>query len=80
MDGVQGLSRIPGSNQVTERNAGGNKQQADAFARAMQQRGEAGDGAATEREPEPPLRRGLQPRGRISRNDHGEAMHVDVIA
>jgi len=80
MDGVQGLSRIPGSHQVTERNAGGNQQQADTFRRAMQQHADAGDGTAAEREPDPSMRRRLQPRHRISRNDEGEAMHVDVLA
>ena len=78
MDGVNGLSRVYGSNPVTERNAGGRQQQADAFRRAMQEDGQ--DGTAAEREPEPPVRRGLQQRGPNGRKQDGEAHHVDVVA
>ena len=84
MDGVQRLTGIAGATQVHERNAGSQnrQQQADAFREAMQEQAASGDGAANaaEREPAPPLRRALQPRGGISRNQQGEAQHVDVIA
>ena len=76
MDGVTGLSRVFGSNQVQER-AGGGQQQAEAFRRAMQERE---DGTAREREPEPPIRRGLQPNPQDGRKQIGEAHHIDVVA
>jgi hypothetical protein len=78
MDGVTGLSRILGSDRVNERNSSQNKQQqADAFHEAMQQHS---DGTATEPEPEPPVRRRLQPNDQDGRNLEGEAHHVDVVA
>ncbi len=76
MDGVTGLSRIYGSTPVHERK-GGNQQQADAFRQAMQ--GNEG-GTAAEREPEPPMRRALQPNRPDGRKQDGEAHHVDVVA
>jgi len=76
MDGVTGLSRVFSSNQVQERAAGG-QQQADAFRRAMQ---EHDGGTAAEREPEPPMRRGLQPNPNNGRKQVGEAHHIDVVA
>lgn len=78
MDSVSRLSQVYGSNPVSDRNAGGKKQQAEAFQRAMQEGGD--DGTAAEREPEPPVRRGLQQRGLNSRKQDGEAHHVDVVA
>jgi len=76
MDGVTGLSRIFGSNQVQER-AGGGQQKTDAFRRAMQEHvGET----ARKREPEPPVRRGLQPNPQNGRKLAGEAHHIDVVA
>ena len=84
MNGVPGLSRIAGTPHVGERNAGSQnqQQQADAFREAMQEHATAEDGAsAADRQPgQAPVRRGLQPHGGISRNQQGEAMHVDVIA
>ena len=80
MDGVRGLSGITGAPLVGERSAGNQQQQADAFREAMQEQA-TGDGTAAEREPaKTPMRGALQPRGVISRNEQGEAMHVDVIA
>jgi hypothetical protein len=76
MDGVTRLSGVFGSHQVHER-AGGGQQQADAFRRAMQ---ESEDGTAPEREPEPPIRRGLQPQPANGRKLVGEAHHIDVVA
>lgn len=77
MNGVTRTSGVVGSHQVHERQAGGQQQQADAFRRAMQ---EHGDGTAAEREPEKPVRRGLQRHPPIGRKDEGEAHHVDVVA
>ena len=76
MNEVTGLSRAFGSNQVQER-AGGGKQQADSFHRAMQ---EHSDGTAAEREPEKPMRRGLQPIRPNGRKLGSEAHHIDVVA
>ena len=80
MDGVQGPQRIPGSPQITDRNARGSKQQADAFQQAMQQQGEPPEQKPDESAAQAALRRALQRRARISRNEQGEATHVDVIA
>ncbi|MFT4515664.1 MAG: hypothetical protein ACI89X_001099 [Planctomycetota bacterium] len=76
MDGVTGLSRVFGSKQGQGRN-GGSQQQADAFREAMQ---EHHDGTAAEREPEPPMRRGLQPNAPNGRKPESEEHHVDVVA
>lgn len=76
MDGVTGPTRIFGSNTVQERK-GGTKQQKDAFQQAMQ---EHHDGTAAEKEPDPPMRRGLQQTGPNGRKLEGEAHHVDVVA
>ncbi|MGK0154033.1 MAG: hypothetical protein ACI9SE_000984 [Neolewinella sp.] len=76
MNGVTRLSGVFGSNQVQERN-GGSQQQADAFREAMQ---EHHDGTAAEREPDPPMRRGLQPNAPNGRKLDSEEHHVDVVA
>tara|TARA_R110002072_G_scaffold174303_5_gene329510 strand:+ start:9165 stop:9395 length:231 start_codon:yes stop_codon:yes gene_type:complete len=76
MDGVTGLSRIYGSKQVHERNGGG-QQQAEAFQRTMH---EQHDGTAAEQEPDPPMRRRLQPNPNNGRKLDSEAHHVDVVA
>ena len=75
MDPVRNLPAVPGTRPVSERQPG--KREADAFRRAL---GDQGDGTAAEREPEQPMRRGLQPRPRPGRNQEGTSMHVDVIA
>ena len=76
MDGVTGLSRVFGSNTVHERK-GGSQQQAEAFQQAMH---DHQDGTAAEREPDPPMRRGLQQTPLNGRKLDGEAHHVDVVA
>lgn len=75
MDGVTGLSRVYGVTQAHD-HAGGNQQQADAFRQAMKEE----DGTATEREPEPPMRRALQQSSLNGRKHDSEAHHVDVVA
>lgn len=77
MDSVGRTQGIVGSNQVHERQAGGNKQQADAFRRAMEEHAAGGERPT---ESETPVRRELQRRPPISRRDEGEAHHVDVVA
>ena len=47
----------------------------DHFRQAMEEQG-----AQPEREPEPPVRRGLQPKPPIGRRGEGEGLHVDVVA
>ena len=78
MDPIRPLSGIPTPPAVGERKGGG-QGSADAFQRAMQERG---DDRADERHaaPERPLRRPLQRQGRSDRRDGGEAMHIDVVA
>ena len=80
MDPVRSLGVVFSGTRVQERAAGGNKQQADAFRKALQRDGgPAPEGEAAPNEP--PVRTGLQPRPRESRRDDGTtARHVDVIA
>lgn len=96
MEPLRALTAVPGSLQVGERRAGGGRQHADAFRRALEQEG-AGHGAPqdTRQEPRPDARspadtgvapgaargaRALQREASASRKDDGKALHVDVLA
>ncbi|MBM4063229.1 MAG: hypothetical protein FJ265_19350 [Planctomycetes bacterium] len=75
MDALRGLPAVPGVVPVQERNPGGNKANAEAFRRALQQQG--GEDEATDR----PVRPALQPRPGIGRKDGAATSHhVDVLA
>ncbi len=81
MEGIRHLGAVPAPPGVQERNAGGNRQQADAFRKALEQHGQPqGDGAPDRPPPEPAVRRALQLRADAGRKHDGDAMHVDVIA
>ena len=82
MEAVHGPTGVFGTNRVSERNAGGNKQNAEAFRRALtEERGQSGDRADEQRATrERPLPRRLQQRDAADRREPGQAVHVDVIA
>jgi hypothetical protein len=72
MDPVRGLAAVPSGMAVGERQANGNKRQADAFRRALQDVAPpAKEGAV------PPT---LQPKPPLGRKSEGTARYVDVIA
>jgi hypothetical protein len=75
MEPVRALASVPGAFTVRERQAGGNRQAADAFRRALQQQ-HRGDAPETD---EASVRPGLQPRAADGRKE-SVARHVDVIA
>ena len=79
MEPVRSSPGIIGGNRVNERGAGGNKGDAEAFRRALQQ-GAAGSAEKGKGE-EAPMRARLQSRPVVVRKDDGAtARHVDVIA
>ena len=79
MEPVRSLPGVVGGNRVNERAAGGNKGDAEAFRRALQQ-GAAGTAVAG-KGGEAPMRARLQSRPGGGRKDDGTAArHVDVIA
>lgn len=86
MDGIQGPSRITTSPNVRERAAGGGKQDPRAFQQALDQQPDpqpdqhSEAGRPQESASEAALRRALQRRARIGRNNDGEGRHVDVVA
>ena len=82
MEPVRSLNSVLGSIRVNERNAGGNKREAEAFRRALEQ--ETGDSKRDgEGKPgrETPVRSPLQQKAAADRRDEGTPpRHVDVIA
>jgi hypothetical protein len=72
MDSLRSVGLVPGGIPVGDRQAGGNKRQADAFRRALQEQAPARQ--------EAPMRPGLQPSGQDGRKNDGIARYVDVIA
>jgi hypothetical protein len=70
MDSVRSLAGVTGSVAVQDRNAGGNKRDAEAFQKALRQEGGA----------EKPVRTELQRRPPSGRKNDGIAHHVDVVA
>lgn len=76
METVRSLPGVLGTARVQERNAGGNRGNAEAFRKALQQEGAAESGGK-----DAPMRTRLQPRPAASRKEPVEnARHVDVIA
>ena len=79
MEPVRSLPGIVVGNRVHERAAGGNKGDAEAFRRALQQG--AADTAENGKREEAPMRARLQSRPDAGRKDDGAtSRHVDVIA
>jgi hypothetical protein len=73
---VRSLTPVGGLGAVQERQ-GGNRRQADAFRRALQQEGDDSGSTAAETS----VRTGLQPQRPSSRNQtNGPGHHIDVLA
>lgn len=70
MESVRSLAGVVGGVRVQDRNAGGNKADAEAFRKALQQQGS----------PEKPVRTELQRHPPVGRKNDGNARHVDVVA
>ncbi|MBL8748111.1 MAG: hypothetical protein JNK78_03055 [Planctomycetes bacterium] len=79
MDPVRGLAGVDASMRVQDRAAGGNKKDAEAFRRALEQEGGDGD-AGRPPEEKTPMRTRLQPQAPTSRKVERNTRHVDVIA
>lgn len=76
METVRSLPGVLGTTRVQERNAGGNRGNAEAFRKALQQEGSAEGGGE-----DAPMRTRLQPRPAASRKEPVvNARHVDVVA
>lgn len=78
MEPLRAVPPTTGPAAVQERQAGGNRRQADAFRQALQQ--QAGGQREASADPEPALRSRLQVAAVAGRKDQGTARHVDVIA
>ena len=74
MEPLRSLPPIAGGARVQERAAGGNRQQAEAFRKALQEEG----GQA--KQEEAPMRRQLQKQPPAGRKEIVNARHVDVLA
>lgn len=70
MESVRSLAGVTRGVAVQDRNAGGNKADAEAFRKALQQEG------GTEK----PVRTELQRQPPASRKSDGNSRHVDVVA
>ena len=78
MEPLRAIAAPTGPLTVHERQAGGNRQKADAFRQALQQ--QTGGQRETPAEREAALRSRLQVAAAGGRKDEGTARHVDVIA
>jgi hypothetical protein len=78
MEPLRAVPPMAGPTSVQERQAGGNRRQADAFRQALQQ--QAGGQRDADSEREAALRSRLQVAAVAGRKDEGAARHVDVIA
>jgi len=78
MEPLRAVTPTIGPTSVQERQAGGNRRQADAFRQALQQ--QVGGQRDADSDREAALRSRLQVAAVAGRKDDGTARHVDVIA